>query len=149
MEFSTPAWNPWMAKDIDLLEKVQVRAVKQIRGLKGKTYEEKLSELNLPSLAERRKRADMIETFKIVKGHNNVDMSTWFQKVNSNGTQTRNSSHPDNLKKPQSKTDIRKNFFSDRVINSWNNLPHDLKSAPSVKSFKRNYDKLNAKRPAV
>ena len=34
-----------------------------------------------------------------------------------------------------------------RVNNSWNDLPHDLKSAPSVKSFKRN--KLNAKRPAV
>ena len=64
-------------------------------------------------------------------------------------TETRNSSIPDNLKKTQSKTDIRKNFFSVRVINSWNELPNDLKTESSVKNFKRNYDKLCAKRPAV
>ena len=149
MEFSTPAWNPWMAKDIDLLEKIQERAVRQIQGLKGRTYEEKLSELNLTTLSERRKRADMIETFKIIRGHNNVEKSTWFQNVRNDGTQTRNSSIPDNLKKTQSKTDIRKNFFSVRVINSWNELPNDLKTDSSVKNFKRNYDKLCAKRPAV
>ena len=36
--------------------------------------------------------------------------STWFQNVRNDGTQTRNSSIPDNLKKTQSKTDIRKSF---------------------------------------
>ena len=117
--------------------------------MKGRTYEEKLSELNLTTLSERRKRADMIETFKIIRGHNNVEKSTWFQNVRNDGTQTRNSSIPENLKKTQSKTDIRKNFFSVRVINSWNELPNDLKTDSSVKNFKRNYDKLCAKRPAV
>ena len=91
----------------------------------------------------------MIETFKIIRGHNNVEKSTWFQNVRIDGTQTRNSSIPDNLKKTQSKTDIRKNFFSVRVINSWNELPNDLKTDSSVKNFKKNYDKLCAKRPAV
>ena len=63
--------------------------------------------------------------------------STWFQNVRNDGTQTRNSSIPDNLKKTQSKTDIRKNFFSVRVINSWNELPNDLKTDSSVKNFKK------------
>ena len=50
LEYCTPAWNPWMAKDIAVLEKVQERAVKQIRGLQATLYSDRLKELNLPSL---------------------------------------------------------------------------------------------------
>ena len=46
-----------------------------------------------------------------------------------------NSSIPDNLRKTQNKTDIRKNF-SNRVINSWNELPNDLKTDSTVKNLK-------------
>ena len=56
-----------MAKDIAVLEKVQERAVKQIRGLQATLYSDRLKELNLPSLTERRHRSDMIKTFKILK----------------------------------------------------------------------------------
>ena len=54
-----------------LLENVQIRAVKMISGLKGKTYQEKLRELNLMSLEERRTRFDMIKVFKTIHG---IDM---------------------------------------------------------------------------
>ena len=42
--------------------------VNMISSLSGKSYEEKLAEINTMSLASRRIRADLIQTFKITKG---------------------------------------------------------------------------------
>ena len=125
-----------------MLEKVQERAVKQIRGLQATLYSDRLKELNLPSLTERRHRSDMIETFKILKGFNKVDSTIWFQHINREGIQTRNSSDDNNLVLKRCHTDIRKNFFSSRLITKWNELPSEVKNARTVKKFKEMYDKL-------
>jgi hypothetical protein len=50
-----------------ILEKIQRRAVSMVSGLKGVTYEEKLPEVGIPTIEERRHQADMVRTFKIVK----------------------------------------------------------------------------------
>ena len=56
LEYCIPAWRPWNLGDIEAMERVQKRAVRQIEGLKGKTYEEKLLEIGLESLESRRDR---------------------------------------------------------------------------------------------
>ena len=56
-------------------------------GVKGKTYEEKLKELGLTTLEERRVRGDMIEVFKIMHGFNDVSRDTWFTLAADRGTQ--------------------------------------------------------------
>ncbi len=43
----------------------------------------------------------------------------------------------------RSRTDIRKSFFSNRVVNLWNNLPTDVKDARTVKIFKARLEKIN------
>jgi ribonucleases P/MRP protein subunit RPP40 len=58
MEFSCLAWSPWYQKDIDVLEKVQKRAVNMVNGLGDLTYEQKLQKLGLEPLADRRAYAD-------------------------------------------------------------------------------------------
>ena len=45
-----------------------------------------------------------------------------------------------NLKKPKAKLEIRKNFFSCRVVDSWNDLPDNVKNAEDVLQFKIRYD---------
>ena len=101
------------------------------------TYEEKLTELHLDSLSKRRHIFDMVETFKIIRGHENVDANLWFQKIDQNARQTRLTAHPLNLvRRKVSRTDVRNNFFSQRVINPWNNLPDEVKDARKVQSFK-------------
>ena len=77
LEHVVQSWSPWLAKDIEKLESVQRRAVRCIRGLTG-TYEEKLKEIGLTTLKERRERGDMIQTFKIVNGIDDVDYKQWF-----------------------------------------------------------------------
>jgi hypothetical protein len=44
-----------------------------VSGLKGATYEEKLEELEMLTLKERRHQADMVQVFKILHGHDIVD----------------------------------------------------------------------------
>ena len=56
--------SPWHLGDIETLEEVQRRAVNYITGLKGATYEDKLMELGILSLANRRIRADLIQVLK-------------------------------------------------------------------------------------
>ena len=142
MEFAIQAWAPWTAGDIEVLEKVQRRAVNLITGLKGKTYPDKLRELGLQSLAERRVRSDMIQVFKIMKGIDKVDKNIWFKTVGRNPLhQTRNNAFEENIIPTRSRTDVRLNFFSNRVVQAWNSLPSDTKAARTLNRFKFLLDK--------
>ena len=136
LEFSAPAWSPWTKEDIDRLERVQERAVKAVSGLQGRTYEARLLELGLPTLVERRKEMDMVLTYKLVNSAS--DAPKWLEKTASRRP-TRAASGKDNLVKPRSAHEYRKNFFSSRVTDRWNNLPDTVKSASSAESFKRLY----------
>ena len=148
LEFSTPAWNPWLQKNIDVLENVQKRALKMISGLSSRDYDEQLSELKMLSLKNRRQMFDMVQTFKIIHSFDNVDRSTWFEFVEEReGRTTRLSEDPLNLKTKRINTEIRRNFFSNRVINSWNKIPSTIKNAKTVASFKRQYTELMLQQP--
>ena len=148
LEYAVQAWNPWLAQDIESLESVQRRAVNKCHGLVG-TYEEKLRAVGLTTLCERRLRGDMLQTFKIIHCIDDVDPSTWFTKVADHHQRTRNAvSVSDegqvmdelNLLKPKSRLEVRKNFFSCRVVDYWNSLPANVQGAKDVDGFKEAYD---------
>ena len=141
LEFSVPAWRPWQTQDIETLEKVQKRAVKMVSGLRTTTYEERLIELNLPSLSARRELFDMLETFKILNGFSKVDSEKLFTPLhNTSQRLTRLSADPQNIYPKQAKGDVRKNFFTVRVIPAWNNLPKIVKESANPTIFKKRYD---------
>ena len=45
-----------------------------------------------------------------------------------------------NFVKQQAKGELRRNFFSFRVVDQWNNLPSAVKNAENVNNFKNLYD---------
>jgi hypothetical protein len=73
MEFASPAWSPWQEGDKECLEKVQRRAVGMIAGLKSRDYSERLKELDLTTMEERRHQLDMVQVYKIVNGVGGVN----------------------------------------------------------------------------
>ena len=141
LEFASPAWSPWTNQDKECLEKVQRRAIAMVSGLGDKNYLERLKELKMTTLEARREEIDMTETFKILNGHNNVDWNLWFTKNEAamGGRETRSAADPHSLRIPPSRLELRRNFFSLRVIEKWNNLPSEVKSAQNVKQFKMAY----------
>ena len=142
LEFSTVAWCPWTNEDKANIESVQMKAVNMISGLTSNNYEGKLIELKLESLESRREMFDMVQVYKILHNIDKVDETTWFTRVdNSHNRVTRLAADPYNLVKKRANNELYKNFFSRRVIDSWNNLPSDIKSARNINIFKAMYKK--------
>ena len=137
LEYCVQAWCPQLKKDQEVLEKVQRRATKMMEGFRYKTYEERLHETGLTTLVQRRKRGDLIETFKLVKGITQVNHEIFFTIHENIGR-----GNMYKFAKHRSRLNVRASFFSQRVVNDWNKLPNDVVSADSVNAFKNRLDKI-------
>ena len=142
LEYCQAVRSPHLLRNVDRLENVQIRATKLVDGLACLDYPERLKRLNLPTLAFRRRRGDMIEVYKILKGLTRIDPSAFWVRAARNGARLVKELATNGKRQRQS-------FFSYRVIQKWNLLPVDLKTAPSLAVFKSRLDEQIMSRPRV
>ncbi len=121
LEYGAIVWYPHNKCDINALEKTQKRC---------------LALCNHPplvdSLESRRRTTDLVETYKFTSNKYKTDSTTFFSEPHRllRG-------HSKKLHKVNCHTETRKNFFSMRIINSWNKLSETTVSAPSIGTFKK------------
>ena len=77
-------------------------------------------------------------------GKDDVPYSTWFKMMSdrdNTGVQTRTATGALNVLPPsQAQNEIRKHFFSQRVVDKWNKLPDLVTHADTVNTFKNRLD---------
>jgi hypothetical protein len=139
LEYAAQFWSPLLKKDIDRLERVQRRMTKMIPRVRSLPYEDRLKALNLYSLEKRRLRGQLIETFRLVRGFCSVNMGSFFNFNNDNANLRENNGYK--LAKAKSNLSLTQNYFTNKVIDTWNALPKEVCESPSIDAFKARLDK--------
>ena len=123
LEYASSVWSPYTKEDIKALEKVQKRCLRLCKDdLK----------LELESLEERRLKTDLVEAYKFVNGLYKTPMDKYFSLPHKDLR-----GHSKKLYVRRTNSKLAGHFFSNRVVKTWNNLPEDTISAPSVATFKK------------
>jgi len=106
-------------------------ATKMIRGLEHLSYEERLRKLGLFSLEKKGGRETLLQPFStyrrlIKKDGNKLFSRACSDRIRGNGFKQ---------KEGRFRLDIRKKFFTMRVVRHWHRLPREVINAPSLETF--------------
>jgi ribonuclease P/MRP protein subunit RPP40 len=110
------------------LEKVQMRATKLVQGIRKLSYQDRLKSINLPTLKYRRIRGDIIEVFKMISGKYDPKVAINFDYGNHTVICTRGNRLRMFQRHRPMHYNLRKYFFSIRIISIWNSLPDYINS---------------------
>ena len=138
MEYCSTVWHPLYKKDSEGLEKVQRRAKKLVKELEHLDYPSRLRTLDLPSLVYRRRRADMLQIYRIIRGIDKLDKDKFIELVG----QTTTRGHSFKIFKPRTKSRIKYNTLGLREVSDWNSLSEEVVEADNINQFKNRLEAL-------
>lgn len=133
LEYGCQLWNVDYIGDMKLLERIQSRWTRAISGVAEMPYSDRLRRLDLFSMKGRLLRADLIYAWKIFNGLCSLSPDDLFIVHPTRNTR----GHGLKLFLPRTRLEMRKWFFSVRIVNLWNSLPSETVYAAFLESFKK------------
>ena len=130
LEYAAQTWSPYYQYDIDRLESVQRKATKMAKDVQHLDYESRLERFDLTKLYDRRQRGDLIQTYRILNGIDDLNIGDFF--IMSEDIYPNTRGHKHKIYKPITHTATRQNFFSIRTINTWNSLPFYIVNSKTI-----------------
>ena len=146
LEYTQSVWAPHSQKQIDQLERVQMRATKMVDGMGSLDYQTRLEKLRLPTLLYRRNRGDMIEVYKHLKKYDPETIPQQRFKIQNRESRA----HDKKLvwKKPKDGTrGLQSNSFYFRSLQNLNDLARSAAHAKTINEFKNELDDAWMEKP--
>ena len=125
LEYADVIWFPHKKKHVLKLERIQRIATKMVPQVEDLTYEERLKEIHLTTLKERRERGGLITIFKLMNNLEEIDRRDLI--LEENKVEARNlREHKKKLQKRIYLNDTKKYSFPQRIIHAWNKLKEEV-----------------------
>ena len=131
LEYCSSVWNVGYLGDARKLERLQRRWTKEIHDMERLDYPTRLRRLSLFSIHGRLLRKDLIKVWKAFNEHD-VGLSDLFEMARDGRTR----GHRFKMSIPVCRGDLRRRFFSVRVVSDWNSLPAEVVESQTVETFK-------------
>ena len=133
VEYAATVWDPHAQNNIQKIEAVQRRAARFVTNNYNTTSSvtAMMEQLQWESLQQRRMRAKVVMTYRILHSLVAIPSSPYFHHL---GAATRGHSY--RYRVPYSRTTIHKESFIPSAIRLWNQLPEGVTSMESLESFK-------------
>jgi len=112
-----------------------------VPGMKELSYEKRLQRIGLWTLEERRNRADLLEVFKMYKGWSINSFDSLFTLMDDSRTR----GHSAKIAKSRCRLDMRRHFFSQRVIDRWNRLDQSVIDSATYHQRVQDWSQQNKK----
>ena len=138
LEYCSVVWCPFAKRNVNKLETLREFSVEQLRFIlkSNEPYDIRLSKLNLLTLEQRRFVADVTFLFKALNGHLDVEFSQFLDFYSQEDRYLLRHFDSKSLKKKYARTTILKNSYFYRIVDEWNSLPVEVRSACNVDKFK-------------
>ena len=129
LQYGSNAWNPMHKGFSDVIESIQRRYTKRLRGFKSFSYQQRLQELGALSSMAYLVYSDMKFTFKVIKG------LTPFTPADFGFTLSKHSRGPMFVLELIKRSRARQ-FARYRIPRQWNELPLEIHIAANLVRFK-------------
>ena len=145
LEYAAIISDPYLKKNIDLLEKVQRRSARWVKSdyKWSSSVTNMLTELKWAELQTRRKDIRLSFLYKIINNKVDIslsDLDTYIVDRTTRRGASSGTSFNQKLFLPRAKTSIRSQSFIFRSVPEWNTLPLDTLQSSSIDAFKSKLD---------
>ena len=141
LNYCSPIWSPHNVDEIHMLESIQRKFTKRLKGFGHLSYKERLDKSGLLCLELVRIKSDLLLCYKMLHNLVKFDVDKLFEMDKSRFSR----GHGFKLRAARPRLDIGRYSYGYRVANLWNNLSSNTVLSASNKDLTRNLSTVSTR----